>query len=42
MLDLPPLSTVSKRGSAQQDLWLVVFKLGCETYGVDVDEVKAI
>jgi purine-binding chemotaxis protein CheW len=42
MVDLPPLSTASKRGSAQQDLWLVAFTLGDETYGIDVDEVKAI
>ena len=42
MVELPPLSTASKTGSAQQDLWLVAFKLGSETYAVDVDEVKAI
>jgi chemotaxis signal transduction protein len=42
MLDLPPLSTQSRRGSAQNDLRLVAFKLGPTVFGVDVEDVHAI
>ena len=42
MLDLPPLSTLSRRRSAEDDLRLVVFQLGSTVYGVDVETVHAI
>lgn len=42
MVELPPLATTSRRGSAQSDLKLVTFTLGSKIYGVDVDDVHAI
>ncbi len=42
MVELPPLATSSRRGSAQSDLRLVAFKLGDSVYGVDVEDVHAI
>jgi len=42
MVELPPLATSSRRGSAQSELKLVTFTLGSTVYGVDVDDVHAI
>jgi chemotaxis signal transduction protein len=42
MVELPPLATASRRGSAQSDLRLVTFTLGNRVYGIDVDDVHAI
>ncbi|MBU0692425.1 chemotaxis protein CheW [bacterium] len=42
MVELPPLATSTRRGSAQSDLRLVTFKLGEAVYGIDVEDVHAI